>query len=158
MISPAASSLAKSGFRWRVQTVRKIIIDLNPTVIVGKCAGLFLCGSWRGKLWEPLVPSDVMEFLLGVAGLRSPVWPGRVISFENSLLPAQQRKWQREFDDPLLPGDVSSLGVAELRPPRATPGPMQWRGELCEPARTVTGRATRGRAPVSLRRLKHASP
>ena len=125
MISRAALSLAKSGFRWCVHTVRKIIIDLNPTVTVGKCAGLFLCGSWRGKLWrgelcEPLVPSDVMEFLLGVAGLRPPFLPGRVISSKNSLLPVQQRKWQRQFDDSLLPGDVNSLGVAELRPPRVT--------------------------------------
>ena len=44
-------------------------------------------------------PSAVMEFLLSVAELRPPFLLGRAISFENSLLPGQQRKRQREFDE-----------------------------------------------------------
>ena len=99
MISRAVSALAKSGFRWRVQTVRKIMIDRNPTATVEKCAGLFLCGLWRGELCEPLFPSTVMEFSLGVAELRAPFLLDRIVPFEDSLLPAQQRKRQREFDN-----------------------------------------------------------
>ena len=70
MISLAVSSFAKRSFRRRVQTVRKIIIDLNPIVTVGKCAGL-LCGFWRGELCASLDPGAVMESSLGVAELRS---------------------------------------------------------------------------------------
>jgi hypothetical protein len=104
MISRAVSSLARSGFRWRVQTVRKMIIDLNPTVTVGKCAGLFLCGLCRAVLREPLLPGGVIEFLLGVAELRPPfLLRFRAISFQDSLLPAKQRKWrlnpQRAFSN-----------------------------------------------------------
>jgi len=44
-------------------------------------------------------PSAVMEFLLSAAELRPPFLLGRAISFENSLLPGQQRKRQREFDE-----------------------------------------------------------
>jgi len=94
MISRAVSSLAGSGFRWRVQTVRKMIIDLNPTVTVGKCAGLFLCGLWRAVLREPLLPGGVIGFLLGVAELRPPFSLDRIAAFDDSLLPAKQCKWR----------------------------------------------------------------
>src|SRR5882724_3868756 len=53
--------------------------------------------KWRGELCEPLFPSNVSS--LGVAELRPPFLLGRAISFENSLLPAQQRKWQGDFHD-----------------------------------------------------------
>src|SRR6267378_7663513 len=92
MISRSVSWLAKIGFRSRVQTVRKIIIDLNPTATVGKCAGAVLCGLWRGELCEPLAPGAMIKFLLGVAELRPPFFLPRVIFFEDSLLPARQGK------------------------------------------------------------------
>ena len=95
MISRSVSWLAKIGFRSRVQTVRKIIIDLNPTATVGKCAGVVLCGLWSGELCEPLAPGAMINFLLGVAELRPPFLLTRVISFEDSLLPALQRKRKR---------------------------------------------------------------
>ena len=92
-ISRAVTSLARSGFRWCVQTVRKMIIDRNPTVTVGKCAGFFRCGLWRGELREPLLPGGVIESLLGVAELRPPFLLGsRAISFQDSLLPVMQSK------------------------------------------------------------------
>lgn len=56
MVSRAAALFASSGFRWRVHTVRKISIDSNLTAAPVKCAGLFLCGFWRG---EPPVPRGV---------------------------------------------------------------------------------------------------
>jgi hypothetical protein len=92
-ISRAVTSLARSGFRWCVHTVRKMIIDLNPTATVGKCAGLFLYSLWRGELCEPSLPGGVIESLLGVAELRPPFLLGsRAISFHDSLLPAMQSK------------------------------------------------------------------
>jgi hypothetical protein len=94
MIRRTVSSLAKSGLRWRVQTVRKMIIDLNPTATVGKCAGLFLYGLWRGELREPFLPGRVRERSLGVAELRPPFLSDCIVAFEDSLLPAQQRKWR----------------------------------------------------------------
>jgi hypothetical protein len=40
-----------------------MIIDLNPTATVGKCAGLFLCGLWRGELRERLLLGAMINFV-----------------------------------------------------------------------------------------------
>ena len=44
MISLAASEFASKGLRRWVHTVRKMMIDRNPTSTVGKCAGFFRSG------------------------------------------------------------------------------------------------------------------
>jgi hypothetical protein len=74
----------------------------------------------EGRALRALGPKRCDGIFVRRCRASSSILPGRVISSKNSLLPVQERKWQRQFDDSLLPGDVNSLGVAELRPPRAT--------------------------------------
>ena len=121
-INRAASSLANSGFRQRVHTVRKIIVDRNPTVMVGKCAGLFLRAQW-----------------LGVAELRLhhhyDHHHDRVASCSFAFLRrvSAGSMERRAPVSPFAPSSPKRPSLWRRRAPPSTDHASQWRGDLCEP-------------------------
>ena len=78
-----------------------MIIDLNPTATVGKCAGLFLYSLWRGELSEPPLPGGVSERSLGVAELRPPFLLGRApFPFRILCFQSEAKQIERELHAP----------------------------------------------------------